>query len=83
MISPSQLTELIEQLAPEDRAKVEEYALLLQNLEQPIPKNTDDVDEQYRKYILEGIARGLEDKKNGNVFTSSEAKERLSQYLRK
>lgn len=46
----------------------------------PDDSTIDDI--QYHLYVLDKIQRGQQDIANGRVYTSSEARERLQQWLK-
>lgn len=47
-----------------------------------LPENISIEDVQYHLYVLEKIRKGRDDISNGRHFTTEEAKERLSRWLK-
>ena len=47
-----------------------------------LPDSTSIEDIQYHLYVLEKIRKGREDISNGHHYTTEEAKERLSRWLK-
>ena len=81
-MAPAELIEMFESLAPEDQMKVVEYVQLLHTKEYNI-LDDDEIDAKYRAYILDGIRQGEEAVARGDVYTTEEAKKRLTELLKK
>lgn len=47
-----------------------------------LPEDSTIEDIQYHLYVLDKIQRGQQDVSDGRVYTSSEARERLQQWLK-
>ena len=76
-----QLTQLIEDLSPGDREKVEEYIQLLHSKEYIISPSESLLDEKYRDYILQGITEAEEAYSHGEYYTVPEGRKRLIELL--
>lgn len=81
MTPAAKLTQMIEELLPEDQEKVEEYVALLRAKESVLLQSESEFDVQYRSYILRGIREGEEAVARGEVYDSAEARKRLLDLL--
>ena len=77
------LIEMIENLTIEDQEKVMEYASQFHPIDERPPHWNDELEAQYRQYILDGIAEGEKAIREGRVYTTEEARKILSSYLNK
>ena len=52
----------------------------VQELLDQLPDNCDLEDIQYHLYVLQKVARGLENAKQGRVYTQEELEERMAKW---
>jgi hypothetical protein len=74
------LAQMIEELPPEDKEKVEEYIYLLHGKDQIVPET--ELDKKYREYILQGIAEGEAAYERGEYLESAEARQYLLERMK-
>ena len=77
------LAQMIEELPPADKEKVEEYIYLLHSKDRIDQTSETELDKKYREYILRGIAEGEEAYERGEYYESSEARKYLLERLKK
>lgn len=82
-MSRAEIIELVDSLSPDEQDALKEYALYMRAVDARPPYWTDDLEAEYRQNILNSITKGLEDMKNGKVYTSEQAKLRISELLHK
>ncbi len=73
-MSKTELIELIDSLTLEEQEQVVEFATSIHSIDERPLHWTDELEAQYRQYIIEGIAEGEEAIREGRVHTTEEVR---------
>jgi len=78
-----ELAQMIEELPPADKEKVEEYIQLLHAKDQILPHPETELDRKYREYILRALDEGDAAYERGEYLESGEARKYLLERMKK
>ncbi|HEY6172288.1 MAG TPA: hypothetical protein VIX80_08530 [Candidatus Kapabacteria bacterium] len=76
-MSRAEIIELVDSLSPNEQDTLKEYALYLRSVDQRPSYWNNELEAEYRQYIIDGIAEGEKAMTEGRVYTTDEVRKIL------